>query len=113
MKRNSANQNRENAKLGTAFRKNCLASCQKIFARIAKVKEAILHESFRTLRAHEHLLRLVLNEAETVAWQTMYPHLIFPTLATEKVQAVIAWDAKLQSLRRAKHAFWAASLAKN
>jgi len=32
-----------------------------------------------------------LNEAEAAAWQTMFPHLVFPALATEKVQAAIAW----------------------
>ena len=59
----------------------------------------------KALRAQEHLLRLVLNEAEAAAWQTAYPDLVFPMLATEKVQAVIAWDAKRQALRRARHAF--------
>ena len=113
MKRNSAHQTRENAKTGAAFGQNCLASCQKIIVRMAGLKEVIFHESVRTLRAHEHLLRLALNEAEALAWQTMYPHLIFPTLATEKVQAIIAWDTKRQALQRAKYAFWAASPAKN
>lgn len=63
-------------------------------------KEVIFTESFKTLKTQERLLRLALNEAEAVAWQTMYPHLFFPVLATEKVQAVIAWNTKLQSLRR-------------
>jgi hypothetical protein len=50
--------------------------------------------------SREHLLRLAVNEAEALAWQTDYPHLIFPTLAVEKVQAVTAWDAQQQALRR-------------
>jgi hypothetical protein len=82
-----------------AFKNSCLASCRKILARIAAAREMIFDESRQTLKAHEHLLRLALNEAEAVAWQTMYPHLVFPALATEKVQAVVAWD-KLQTLRR-------------
>ena len=54
----------------------------------------------------------LLNEAEAAAWQTRYPHLFFPTLATEKVQAVIAWDTKRQALQRARRAFWTADPAK-
>jgi hypothetical protein len=99
MKLNNTEQNGKNAESGTTFKDNCLASCQKMLARIAGVKETIFHESFAALKTRERLLRLALNEAEAVAWQTMYPHLVFPTLATEKVQAVMAWD-KLQSLRR-------------
>jgi hypothetical protein len=92
MKSNNTEQNRKNAEGGTTFKNACLASCQKILARIAGAKEAIFHESFAALKTHEHLLRLALNEAEAAARQTMYPHLVFPALAMEKVQAVIAWD---------------------
>ena len=105
MKRNSANQNGMNEQGGTVFKTGCLASCRRVLARIAGAKEAIFHEAFAALRAHERLLRLVLNEAEAAAWQTMYPHLVFPTLATEKVQAVIAWDTKRQGRQRARRAF--------
>jgi len=97
----------------TAFKNGCLTSCQKILARIASVKESIFHESVKTLRTQEHLLRLGLNEADAVAWQTMYPHLVFPALAAEKVQAIIAWDTKRQAVQRAKYAFWTGSLARN
>jgi hypothetical protein len=99
MKRTNANQSGNNEPGLTAFKSSCLASCRKILARIAAAREMIFNESRQTLKMHEHLLRLALNEAEAVAWQTMYPHLVFPALATEKVQAVVAWD-KLQSLRR-------------
>ena len=113
MKRNNVNQSGNNEPGGAAGKNGGLTSCQKILARIASVKETIFRESAKTLRTQEHLLRLVLNEAEAVARQTMYPHLVFPMLAAEKVQAVIAWDAKRQAVQRAKYAFWAASLAGN
>jgi hypothetical protein len=100
MKQNNTNQNGSDAENGAAFKNKCLASCQKILARITRAKETIFDESFKMLRTHERLLRLALNEAEALAWQTMYPHLVFPALATEKVQAVIAWDTKLQFLRQ-------------
>ena len=77
----------------------CLASCQKAHARVKRAKDAIFAESRAALGAHEHLLRLALNEAEALAWQTAYPHLVFPDLATEKVRAVIAWDSRQQARR--------------
>jgi hypothetical protein len=98
MKLNDANRNRGNAEAGTGFKDGCLASCRKILAR---AKAAIFAESQHALQSQERLLRLALNEAEAAAWQTGYPHLVFPALATEKVQAVIAWDRQQQSVRRA------------
>jgi len=100
MKSNHTEQNGKHTESGTTFKGTCLASCQKILARIASTKEAIFNESFEVLKTHERLLRLALNEAEAAARQTMYPHLIFPTLAREKVQAVITWNARVQSLQR-------------
>jgi len=101
MKLNDANRNRGNAEAGTGFKDGCRASCRKILARVARAKAAIFAESQHALQSQERLLRLALNEAEAAAWQTRYPHLVFPALATEKVQAVIAWDRQQQSVRRA------------
>jgi len=81
------------------LRKACGACCRKIRAQIAGVKEAIFAEYSRAFRAPERLVRLALNEAEAAAWQTNYPHLFFPNLATEKVRAVAAWNARQQSVR--------------
>jgi hypothetical protein len=88
-----------NRGIGGLFRKACGASCRKIRAQIAGVKETILAETTRVYSAPEQLVRLALNEAEATAWQTKYPHLFFPTLAAEKVRAVAAWNARQQSVR--------------
>ena len=96
MKLTSTNGNRGN---GGLLRKACGACCRKVRAQIAGVKEAIFAEYSRVFPAPERLVRLALNEAEAVAWQTKYPHLVFPALATEKVQAVAAWNARQQSVR--------------
>jgi hypothetical protein len=88
---------------GNAFTAACLAQCQKMLAQIKAVKNAILDESSETLAAQKHVLELALNEAEALAWQTMYPHLIFPTLALEKAQAVSAWNKHQQFVRRGEH----------
>ena len=95
MKQTSTNENPGN---GSSPRKACRALCRKIRAQIAGVKEAIFAESSRALPAPEQLVRLALNEAEAVAWQTKYPHLLFPALATEKVEAVAAWNARQESM---------------
>lgn len=75
----------------------CLASCQKLLAQIEQTRNAILAEFRGTLAAHEHLLRLAVNEAEALAWQTGFPHLLFPALAMEKVRAVAAWHERQES----------------
>jgi hypothetical protein len=100
MKLNIAGETREDAESGTTFKNTCLAFRRKILTQIKKAKEAIFTESRAALAAQERLLRLALNEAEALAWQTMYPHLVFPALAREKVQAVVAWDAHQQFVRQ-------------
>ena len=82
------------------LRKACGSCCRKIRAQIAGAKEAIFAEYSRVFSAPERLVRLALNEAEAAAWQTKYPHLVFPALATEKVQAVADWNARQQSVRQ-------------
>ncbi len=83
----------------------CLASCQKLIAQIKEAKDRILAEFQDRYETHEQLLRLALNEAEALAWQTPYPQLVFPGLAVEKAQAVAAWSSHQRSIRRANPAF--------
>ena len=71
-----------------------------MFAWISRAKVAIFAEFRDLLAAEEHLLRLTLNEAEALAWQTPVPHLVFPVLAREKAQAVAAWYQRQQSILR-------------
>jgi len=97
MKQTNTNENRGN---GGSPWNTCRGLWRKIGAQIAGVKEAIFAESSRALTAPERLVRLALNEAEAAAWQTKYPHLFFPALAMEKIQAVTDWNARQQSVRR-------------
>ena len=73
---------------------------RKGLAQIARVRAAVFAESTRALGSQERLLRLALNEAEAAAFQTEYPHLVFPALAAEKVRAVAAWNVRQQVVRR-------------
>ena len=65
-----------------------------------RTKNAIVAEFRNQLTPHEHLLDLALNEAEALAWQTSYPHLVFPTLAAEKAHALAEWQARQRSIQR-------------
>ena len=101
---NTTEQTTKNAASNHTFAKVCLASCRKLVTQIEKAKLAILAEFRETRGAHEQLLRLALNEAEALAWQTEFPQLVFPTLAMEKAQAVAAWGAHQRSIRRTESA---------
>lgn len=78
----------------------CLASCHQLAAQIEQLKGSFLAELQGTLEGPDKLFRLALNEAEAVAWQTGYPQLVFPALATEKIQAAAGWNARQKFLRQ-------------
>jgi hypothetical protein len=98
MKSKQTNEVRLEAGGGRAFSALCLRSCRKILAQIRKAKDAIFAEAHGKLDAHERMVQLALNEAEALAWQTEYPHLVFPALASEKVHAVADWNKHQQSV---------------
>jgi hypothetical protein len=85
---------------GSSFKNTCLASCQKILAQIANARTAVYNEWRMAVGTQERLLRLALNEAEATAWQTKFPHLVFPVLAAEKAENVVAWNARQRAVRR-------------
>ncbi len=92
MKTRQANEGRENMNAGTAFNGRWVTSCKGILAQISEAKSAIFAEARETLKLRDQMLRLALNEAEALAWQTLYPHFFFSSLAVEKVQGVAAWN---------------------
>jgi len=87
------------------WRNGYAASCQKVLAQITAAKESILTESRQAFKAPDRLLQLAVSEAEALAWQTTYPQLVFPILAVEKVQALAAWSAAQESVRRGSPVF--------
>src|ERR1051325_4154102 len=72
---------------------------------IAHVKQTVLNEYAPRAGEHLRLLRLALNEAEALAWQTSHPHLLFPLLATEKAQSAVVWHERQRALRRSASEF--------
>ena len=99
---NSNTQHTQQPGLGhtsTSFANACRVSCRKLLAQIENIRAGILAEFRDGLAEHEHLLCLALNEAEALAWQTGFPQLFFPALASEKARAVAGWHARQQLAR--------------
>ena len=61
---------------------------------IAAVRAEIEREFLPLHRQQPRVLQLVLNEAEALAWQSGFPHLLFPLLAREKALALAEWQAR-------------------
>jgi hypothetical protein len=94
-----ANNGGENNGAGRTFGSACRECCEKILAQIREAKQAILAESREALKVPEQLLKLALNEAEALAWETFYPQLVFPALAVEKIHGVEAWNNRQRLLQ--------------
>jgi hypothetical protein len=75
-------------------------SYKKLLAGIEQAKDRIASEFQEILESHGQLIQLAMNEAEALARQTDYPHLLFPSLAMEKIQTVAAWQTRQQSRRQ-------------
>jgi hypothetical protein len=82
------------------FTERCIESCRKLLAQIGNVKAQVIAEFRDRLEGDQHVLELAMNEAEALAWQTDFPQLLFPILATEKANAVVGWHFRQQFLRR-------------
>jgi len=67
---------------------------------IAKVRALVEREFSILLERQPRLLRQALNEAEAIAWQTGYPHLVFPSLALEKARAVATRESRQRTTRQ-------------
>ena len=96
------NTNQTNEKFNTeqTIAGRCVRSCKKLLTGIEQAKNKIASEFQETLESQSQLFQLALNGAEALAFQTAYPHLLFPSLAVEKIQAVSAWEARQQTLRQ-------------
>jgi len=96
---NTTKRTNDNTSRTRTIANNCVATCQKLIGQIESAKNSLLAEFRDTIAAPEQLLRLALSEAEALAWQSGFPQLVFPALAREKAQAVVAWDAHQRTVR--------------
>lgn len=106
MKLNS-NRSETNSATSTenGFTSFCLNYCRKLLTGIQEARVRLLRQFQLAFRGQEQLLRLALNEAEALAFLTDYPHLVFPTLAMEKVQGAATWKNRQQQITRDRAGF--------
>ena len=72
---------------------------------LGQLKASVLEQFKAQLPGHQELLQAAVSEAEALAWQTAYPHLLFPVLAEEKAAAVSRWAEHQASVRQATESF--------
>jgi hypothetical protein len=82
------NKNHTNHRIRTALK----TAASRVSCQINTVKSAVFSQFQSALGANEHLLRLELIEAEALARQTGFPHLMFPELAIEKARKAARWQ---------------------
>lgn len=73
-------------------------ACAELLRQLHDAKHAIVEEFSR--QTPPQLLRLAMNEAEALAWQTGVPELVFPALALEKAQTLAAWQVRQRSVQQ-------------
>lgn len=73
------------------LRAACACCYQGMLRRLTAVKARVEREFGLEMAGYELLLKGAINEAEAVAWQTPYPHLVFPVLAEEKAAEARQW----------------------
>jgi hypothetical protein len=76
------------------------SACQRLVNQIAWTKINLVSEFKKTLGVQERVIQLAVNEAEALAWETDYPHLVFPSLALEKINGAAVWQQRQQLIRR-------------
>lgn len=72
----------------------------KAAAFLDQVKREVFAEYQSALGANDQLLRLAIHEADALARQTGYAHLLLPALAAEKARNAARWQFRQQFLLR-------------
>lgn len=82
------------------FFRACLGESTIVTDALARAKGNLIHQYSQNVEGDQRSLALALNEAEALAWDTGYPHLVFPLLGEEKARATAAWHSRQQTLKR-------------
>lgn len=82
----------------TTLPQACILACGRAWKQIEQAKHTLVAEFSSTFAAHHQLLTLAIVEADALAHQTEYPHLLFPQLAMEKVQRAASWQKRQHRL---------------
>ena len=62
--------------------------CHKMVTAIRDLRDRLIEKYEQTLPDRAHLVRKVIAEAEAMAWQTSFPHLLFPDFVETRVAAL-------------------------
>jgi hypothetical protein len=84
----------------SSFKSTCLTFCQNVVRQLQDAKTRLVSDYRSLVNGQEHALHLALNEAEALAWETDYPHLVFADLAAEKVAALVNWARHQDAIQR-------------
>jgi hypothetical protein len=76
----------------------CGRCYQRALGRLTAVKARIEREFGQAVAGYNPLLKAALVEAEALAWQTPYPHLLFPVLAEEKAAEARKWAVRQRAI---------------
>ena len=98
------NREQNNVVETKALKGACASAVKNVAQRIDAVKREVFAEFQTALGANDQLLRLALIEADALARQTEFPHLIFPLLAAEKARNAARWQFHQQFLLRSNDA---------
>ena len=77
----------------------------RAFAALAQVRGDIERQYTDVTEQAPRIVHLTLNEAEAVAWDSGFPHLVFPLLAEEKLSKAAAWVNRQRTVREDSHIF--------
>jgi len=65
-------------------------SCRKMLRAIADLRQTLERRYVDTDPRSAELVRITLAEAEALAWETSFPHLVLPLLAEERISHAFA-----------------------
>ena len=97
---NTPQCNKENLTADKTLQGVCRELCAKLVQQIGQAKNNLVAEFQDAFGTQAQLLQLAIVEADALAWQTDYPHLLFPALATEKIERAAHWRARQGFLLR-------------
>ena len=95
---NTTQCNKENLTTDKTLKDTCQELCAKLVQQIGQAKNNLVAEFQDAFATQEQLLHLAIVEADALAWETDYPHLLFPALATEKIERAAHWQTRQQFL---------------
>ena len=85
---------------GHPFVQACLRSCRRLANEVNRVRRSLVQNFTHAPGDVRRAVEAALNEAEALAWQTPFPHLVYPVLAEEKVATAERWAGRQRMIRR-------------